>query len=148
MRPSLACFLDSVLRVLIPSRMSLILISAVSRHDVQQSGLTSLPSVSTERPQSADHAQSLWRRGVSIHGRTFQLCWGSPAIILLCRLSCNRSPSATENPDTPSPLPDPASQLAAEAKELVEGACSGAATDTGTTKHDEGDMWRRGNGRS
>ncbi|KAF6732820.1 Syntaxin-binding protein 4 [Oryzias melastigma] len=43
------------------------------------------------------------------------------------------SPSATEDPDTLSPLPDPASQLAAEAKELVEGACSGATTDTDAT---------------
>eukprot|EP00064_Thunnus_orientalis_P011263 superscaffoldBa00001609_g11293 len=36
----------------------------------------------------------------------------------------NRSSPATESPDTPSPLPDPASQLAAEAKELVQGVCS------------------------
>ncbi|XP_022521596.1 syntaxin-binding protein 4 isoform X3 [Astyanax mexicanus] len=35
-----------------------------------------------------------------------------------------RSSPATESPDTPSPVPDPAHQLAAEAKELVEGVCS------------------------
>ncbi|XP_060946459.1 syntaxin-binding protein 4 [Limanda limanda] len=33
----------------------------------------------------------------------------------------NRSSPATDSPDTPSPLPDPAFQLAVEAKELVEG---------------------------
>ncbi|XP_029996493.1 syntaxin-binding protein 4 isoform X2 [Sphaeramia orbicularis] len=36
----------------------------------------------------------------------------------------NRSSPVTESPDTPSPLPDPAIQLAVEAKELVEGVCS------------------------
>uniref|UniRef100_UPI0037E95223 syntaxin-binding protein 4 isoform X2 n=1 Tax=Semicossyphus pulcher TaxID=241346 RepID=UPI0037E95223 len=35
----------------------------------------------------------------------------------------NRSPG-TDSPDTPSPLPDPAFQLAVEAKELVVGACT------------------------
>ncbi|GLD61206.1 syntaxin-binding protein 4-like protein, partial [Lates japonicus] len=39
----------------------------------------------------------------------------------------NRSSPATDSPDTPSPLPDPAFQLAVEAKELVEGVCSIAA---------------------
>ncbi|XP_056257665.1 syntaxin-binding protein 4 isoform X3 [Seriola aureovittata] len=39
----------------------------------------------------------------------------------------NRSSPATDSPDTPTPLPDPAFQLAVEAKELVEGVCSGAA---------------------
>lgn len=34
----------------------------------------------------------------------------------------NRSSPATDSPDTPSPLPDSAFQLAVEAKELVEGA--------------------------
>uniref|UniRef100_A0A3B4V0E0 Si:dkeyp-72e1.9 n=1 Tax=Seriola dumerili TaxID=41447 RepID=A0A3B4V0E0_SERDU len=33
----------------------------------------------------------------------------------------NRSSPATDSPDTPTPLPDPAFQLAVEAKELVEG---------------------------
>ncbi|XP_046893638.1 syntaxin-binding protein 4 isoform X8 [Hypomesus transpacificus] len=33
----------------------------------------------------------------------------------------NRSSPATDSPDTPSPIPDPAFQLATEAKELVEG---------------------------
>ncbi|XP_039972597.1 syntaxin-binding protein 4 [Xiphias gladius] len=36
----------------------------------------------------------------------------------------NRSSPATDSPDTPSPLPDPAFQLAAEAKELVVGVFS------------------------
>ncbi|KAM9346117.1 syntaxin-binding protein 4 [Symphorus nematophorus] len=36
----------------------------------------------------------------------------------------NRSSPATDSPDTPSPLPDPAFQLAVEAKELVEGVSS------------------------
>ncbi|XP_053194056.1 syntaxin-binding protein 4 [Scomber japonicus] len=36
----------------------------------------------------------------------------------------NKSSPATESPNTPSPLLDPALQLAAEAKELVQGVCS------------------------
>ncbi|XP_039860946.1 syntaxin-binding protein 4 isoform X1 [Simochromis diagramma] len=36
----------------------------------------------------------------------------------------NRSSPATESPDIPSPIPDPAFQLAVEAKELVEGVCT------------------------
>nr|XP_020499872.1 syntaxin-binding protein 4-like isoform X5 [Labrus bergylta] len=36
----------------------------------------------------------------------------------------NRSSPGTDSPDTPSPLPDPAFQLAVEAKELVVGACT------------------------
>ncbi|KAM8724713.1 syntaxin-binding protein 4 isoform 1-T1 [Acanthopagrus schlegelii] len=43
--------------------------------------------------------------------------------------SSNRSSSATDSPDTPSPLPDPAFQLAAEAKELVTGGCAPTADD-------------------
>ncbi|KAI4891544.1 hypothetical protein NFI96_027826, partial [Prochilodus magdalenae] len=35
-----------------------------------------------------------------------------------------RSSPATDSPDTPSPIPDAAYQLAAEAKELVDGVCS------------------------
>ncbi|KAL7850062.1 hypothetical protein SRHO_G00194110 [Serrasalmus rhombeus] len=35
-----------------------------------------------------------------------------------------RSSPATDSPDTPSPIPDPAYQLAAEAKELLDGVCS------------------------
>ncbi|XP_072549845.1 syntaxin-binding protein 4 isoform X2 [Salminus brasiliensis] len=35
-----------------------------------------------------------------------------------------KSSPATESPDTPSPIPDTAHQLAAEAKELVDGVCS------------------------
>ncbi|KAL7378729.1 hypothetical protein ABVT39_017664 [Epinephelus coioides] len=41
----------------------------------------------------------------------------------------NRSSPATDSPDTPSPLPDPAFQLAAEAKELVAGVCTPTADD-------------------
>ncbi|XP_031148412.1 syntaxin-binding protein 4 isoform X5 [Sander lucioperca] len=41
----------------------------------------------------------------------------------------SRSSPATDSPDTPSPLPDPAFQLAVEAKELVAGACSPTADD-------------------
>ncbi|XP_068452249.1 syntaxin-binding protein 4 isoform X1 [Clinocottus analis] len=39
----------------------------------------------------------------------------------------SRSSPATDSPDTPSPLPDPAFQLAVEAKELVEGGGSPTA---------------------
>ncbi|XP_038595211.1 syntaxin-binding protein 4 isoform X3 [Micropterus salmoides] len=42
----------------------------------------------------------------------------------------NRSSPATDSPDTPSPLPDPAFQLAVEAKELVAGVCTLPADDT------------------
>ncbi|XP_071393942.1 syntaxin-binding protein 4-like, partial [Centroberyx affinis] len=42
----------------------------------------------------------------------------------------NRSSPATESPDTPSPLPDTAFQLAVEAKELVEGVCALNTDDT------------------
>ncbi|XP_051570800.1 syntaxin-binding protein 4-like isoform X3 [Myxocyprinus asiaticus] len=35
-----------------------------------------------------------------------------------------RASPTTDIPDTPSPIPDPACQLAAEAKELVDGVCS------------------------
>ncbi|XP_067231436.1 syntaxin-binding protein 4 isoform X3 [Chanodichthys erythropterus] len=35
-----------------------------------------------------------------------------------------RASPANDSPDTPSPIPDPACQLAAEAKELVDGVCS------------------------
>ncbi|XP_037333035.2 syntaxin-binding protein 4 isoform X4 [Pungitius pungitius] len=41
----------------------------------------------------------------------------------------SRSSPATDSPDTPSPLPDPAFQLAVEAKELVAGVCSPTADD-------------------
>ncbi|XP_062263865.1 syntaxin-binding protein 4 isoform X2 [Platichthys flesus] len=42
----------------------------------------------------------------------------------------NRPSPATDSPDTPSPLPDPAFQLAVEAKELVEGVTAdGEASD-------------------
>ncbi|XP_044038628.1 syntaxin-binding protein 4 isoform X2 [Siniperca chuatsi] len=41
----------------------------------------------------------------------------------------NRSSPATDSPDTPSPLPDPAFQLAVEAKELVAGVCTLPADD-------------------
>nr|XP_033499777.1 syntaxin-binding protein 4 isoform X2 [Epinephelus lanceolatus] len=41
----------------------------------------------------------------------------------------NRSSPATDSPDTPSPLPDPAFQLAVEAKELVAGVCTPTADD-------------------
>ncbi|XP_074511144.1 syntaxin-binding protein 4 isoform X2 [Sebastes fasciatus] len=41
----------------------------------------------------------------------------------------NRSSPATDSPDTPSPLPDSAFQLAVEAKELVAGVCSPTADD-------------------
>ncbi|XP_008291506.1 syntaxin-binding protein 4 [Stegastes partitus] len=41
----------------------------------------------------------------------------------------NRSSPATDSPDTPTPLPDSAFQLAVEAKELMEGVGPGAADD-------------------
>ncbi|XP_016383170.1 syntaxin-binding protein 4-like [Sinocyclocheilus rhinocerous] len=37
---------------------------------------------------------------------------------------CAQASPATDSPDTPSPIPDPACQLAAEAKELVDGVSS------------------------
>lgn len=56
-----------------------------------------------------------------------------PPVCVYC--ACNRSNKsspATDSPDTPSPLPDRAFQLAVEAKELVEGVCSITADDQGT----------------
>ncbi|XP_047426820.1 syntaxin-binding protein 4 isoform X3 [Mugil cephalus] len=50
----------------------------------------------------------------------------------------NMSPPITDSPDTPSPLPDPAFQLAVEAKELVEGVCTVAADDKASTSASEG----------
>lgn len=44
----------------------------------------------------------------------------------------NKSSPATDSPNTPSPLPDPAFQLAEEAKELVAGVCTLTAEDKGT----------------
>ncbi|XP_045066950.1 syntaxin-binding protein 4 [Coregonus clupeaformis] len=41
----------------------------------------------------------------------------------------NRTSPATDSPDTPSPIPDPACQLAAEARELVEGVRTLSSTD-------------------
>ncbi|XP_045575521.1 syntaxin-binding protein 4 isoform X2 [Salmo salar] len=41
----------------------------------------------------------------------------------------NRTSPATDSPETPSPIPDPACQLAAEARELVEGVRSLSSTD-------------------
>ncbi|KAL0993560.1 hypothetical protein UPYG_G00109770 [Umbra pygmaea] len=41
----------------------------------------------------------------------------------------NRTSPATDSPDTPSPIPDPACQLAAEARELVEGVRALSSTD-------------------
>ncbi|XP_028456254.1 syntaxin-binding protein 4 [Perca flavescens] len=46
----------------------------------------------------------------------------------------SRSSPATDSPDTPSPLPDPAFQLAVEAKELVAGACSPTADDNASVE--------------
>ncbi|KAJ7989895.1 hypothetical protein DPEC_G00309230 [Dallia pectoralis] len=41
----------------------------------------------------------------------------------------NRTSPATDSPDTPSPIPDPACQLAAEARELMEGVRALSSTD-------------------
>ncbi|XP_060883232.1 syntaxin-binding protein 4 isoform X6 [Labrus mixtus] len=46
----------------------------------------------------------------------------------------NRSSPGTDSPDTPSPLPDPAFQLAVEAKELVVGACTLTADAQGSLR--------------
>ncbi|XP_051987360.1 syntaxin-binding protein 4-like isoform X1 [Xyrauchen texanus] len=45
---------------------------------------------------------------------------------------------ATDIPDTPSPIPDPACQLAAEAKELVDGVCSLCTEDHSLPQYVEG----------
>ncbi len=107
-------------------------------------------SLSSERPQSPDNTQPVWRRRRVRDASTAQhhiisyppLCSKSLAVntLPLCVCVCvcvlyirsNRSSPATDSPDTPSPLPDPAFQLAAEAKELVAGVCTSPADDTGT----------------
>lgn len=58
-------------------------------------------------------------------------CCNSPPVCAL-HVSSSRSSPATDSPDTPSPLPNSAFQLAVEAKELVAGVCSPTADDKGT----------------
>lgn len=53
--------------------------------------------------------------------------------------SAQASP-ATDSPDTPSPIPDSACQLAAEAKELVDGVCSLCTEDHTLPKYVEGSV--------
>ncbi|XP_051570799.1 syntaxin-binding protein 4-like isoform X2 [Myxocyprinus asiaticus] len=49
-----------------------------------------------------------------------------------------RASPTTDIPDTPSPIPDPACQLAAEAKELVDGVCSLCTEDHSLPQYVEG----------
>lgn len=58
-------------------------------------------------------------------------CSNCPSACVSVYIRSNRSSPATESPDIPSPIPDPAFQLAVEAKELVEGVCT-LTTDKGT----------------
>lgn len=58
-------------------------------------------------------------------------CSNCPSACVSVSIRSNRSSPATESPDIPSPIPDPAFQLAVEAKELVEGVCT-LTSDTGT----------------
>ncbi|XP_050961962.1 syntaxin-binding protein 4 isoform X2 [Labeo rohita] len=53
---------------------------------------------------------------------------------------CARASPATDSPDTPSPIPDSACQLAAEAKELVDGVCSLCTEDHTLLQYVEGDV--------
>ncbi|XP_067274899.1 syntaxin-binding protein 4 isoform X5 [Pseudorasbora parva] len=49
-----------------------------------------------------------------------------------------RASPAADSPDSPSPIPDPACQLAAEAKELVDGVCSLCTEDHTLPQYVEG----------
>ncbi|XP_048051948.1 syntaxin-binding protein 4 isoform X6 [Megalobrama amblycephala] len=51
-----------------------------------------------------------------------------------------RASPANDSPDTPSPIPDPACQLAAEAKELVDGVCSLCTEDHTLPQYVEGSV--------
>ncbi|KAK2916495.1 hypothetical protein Q8A67_000869 [Cirrhinus molitorella] len=53
---------------------------------------------------------------------------------------CAQASPATDSPDTPSPIPDPACQLVAEAKELVDGVCSLCTEDHTLVQYVEGDV--------
>ncbi|XP_043090853.1 syntaxin-binding protein 4 isoform X1 [Puntigrus tetrazona] len=53
---------------------------------------------------------------------------------------CARASPVTDSPDTPSPIPDSACQLAAEAKELVDGVCSLCTEDHTLVQYVEGDV--------
>ncbi|XP_016341178.1 syntaxin-binding protein 4-like isoform X2 [Sinocyclocheilus anshuiensis] len=53
---------------------------------------------------------------------------------------CAQASPATDSPDTPSPIPDPACQLAAEAKELVDGVCSLCTEDHKLLQYVEGSI--------
>ncbi|XP_016385018.1 syntaxin-binding protein 4-like isoform X1 [Sinocyclocheilus rhinocerous] len=53
---------------------------------------------------------------------------------------CARASPVTDSPDTPSPIPDPACQLAAEAKVLVDGVCSLCTEDHTLVQYVEGDV--------
>ncbi|XP_051573660.1 syntaxin-binding protein 4 isoform X4 [Myxocyprinus asiaticus] len=57
--------------------------------------------------------------------------------------SMQASPS-TDSPDTPCPIPDPACQLAAKAKELVDGVCSLCTEDHTLPQYVEGCIVRAG----
>ncbi|XP_065127924.1 syntaxin-binding protein 4 isoform X1 [Paramisgurnus dabryanus] len=48
-----------------------------------------------------------------------------------------RASPANDTPDTPSPIPDPACQLAAKAKELVDGVCSLCTEDHTSPQYSE-----------
>ncbi|KAM6957273.1 syntaxin-binding protein 4 [Aplochiton taeniatus] len=53
----------------------------------------------------------------------------------------NKSFPAADSPNTPSPIPDPALQLAVEAKELVEGVCALTTEDTVFPVNRKGRNW-------
>ncbi|KTG43421.1 hypothetical protein cypCar_00007996 [Cyprinus carpio] len=53
---------------------------------------------------------------------------------------CAQASPVTDSPDTPSPIPDPACQLAAEAKVLVDGVCSLCTEDHTLVQYVEGDV--------
>ncbi|XP_016297074.1 syntaxin-binding protein 4-like [Sinocyclocheilus anshuiensis] len=53
---------------------------------------------------------------------------------------CAQASPVTDSPDTPSPIPDPTCQLAAEAKVLVDGVCSLCTEDHTLVQYVEGDV--------
>lgn len=71
---------------------------------------------------------SLYKRLTALQSSS---CSNCPSACVSVYIRSNRSSPATESPDIPSPIPDPAFQLAVEAKELVEGVCT-LTTDKGT----------------
>lgn len=84
--------------------------------------------VFTECPQSSHQCQLIWDwKWVCFSRQTLKVVVSHSVRdhdLPSSSYRCAQVSPVTDRPDTPSPIPDPACQLAAEAKELVDGVCS------------------------